>query len=308
MTPYISVVIPVYNEEEGLDLLHNRLMKAMFDLNKSFEVIYTNDGSKDKSFEKLTAFHAQYPDHIRVIDFAGNYGQHLAIIAGFSIAKGQVVVTLDADLQNPPEEIYKLIHQFEEGYDCVGSFRANRQDTFFRKYVSKMINFIREKITHIKMHDQGCMLRAYSQDIVQKIVASQEASTFIPALAHHFSMRPTEVEVQHDARAFGESKYNLYKLARLNFDLITSFSLVPLQAFTLFGLMVSALSGCLVLWIFVRRILFGPELQGAITLLAIVLFLLSVIIFGIGLIGEYIGRIFQAVSQRPHYTIRKILS
>lgn len=307
MSPYLSVVIPVYNEEHGLDLLFDRLMVALFQLNKSFEVIFTNDGSKDQSFNKLQAIQEKYPEHIRVIDFSGNYGQHLAIIAGFSIAKGDVVVTLDADLQNPPEEIYKLIEKIEEGYDYVGSYRANRQDTFFRKYVSKLINFIRERITNIKMTDQGCMLRAYSKEIIQKIVQSNESSTFIPALAYHFASTPTEIEVQHDLRAFGESKYNLYMLARLNFDLITGFSLVPLQTFTLFGILISALSTCLVIYILARRFIIGPELEGGFTILAVVVFLLSILILGVGLIGEYIGRIFQAVSKRPRYTIRTIL-
>lgn len=302
--PEISVVIPVYNEEQGIDLLCKRLLDAMQKIGRSFEIIFTNDGSRDQSLEKLLLVQKEHSAHIRVIDFASNCGQHLAIIAGFSKAVGQTIITLDADLQNPPEEIYKLIQKIDEGYDYVGSYRAGRKDTFFRTYVSKIINFIREKITNIKMEDQGCMLRAYSRDIIDKIVASNEASTFIPALAYHFSSRPTEVEVKHDIRAFGESKYNLYMLARLNFDLITGFSLVPLQCFTLFGMVISFFSGLLVLYLLIRRFLVGPELEGGFTLLAIVLFLLSVLILGIGIVGEYIGRIFQSISQRPRYTIK----
>jgi undecaprenyl-phosphate 4-deoxy-4-formamido-L-arabinose transferase len=303
--PEISVVIPVYNEEKGLDLLVKRLMTSLTKLQRSFEVIFTNDGSQDHSLDVLLRLQKEHAKHIRIVDFAGNHGQHLAIIAGFSKAQGNIIVTLDADLQNPPEEIGKLLEKMDEGYDYVGSFRSGRQDTFFRTYVSRVINFIREKITNIKMEDQGCMLRAYSKEIIQKIVESNEASTFIPALAYHFSTNPTEIEVQHDARAFGESKYNLYMLARLNFDLITGFSLVPLQFFTLFGMVVSCFSGILVLYLLGRRLFLGPELEGGFTLLAVILFLLSVLILGVGLIGEYIGRIFQSVSRRPRYTIRQ---
>jgi undecaprenyl-phosphate 4-deoxy-4-formamido-L-arabinose transferase len=306
-TPEISIVIPVYNEEAGLQDLFARLLEALHKLNRSFEIIFTNDGSVDQSYPMLEAFQKQNPDIVRVIDFLGNYGQHMAIIAAFERAKGHIIITLDADLQNPPEEIYKLLDQVDAGYDYVGSYRANRQDNFFRKYVSRLINWGREKITHIKMKDQGCMLRAYSRNIIDKIVESKESSTFIPALAFHFAQNPTEVEVRHDERAYGESKYSLYMLARLNFDLVTGFSLVPLQIFTLFGILISCISGLFSVYMIGRRLYFGPELEGGFTLLTIVFFLLSVLILGVGLIGEYVGRIFQSVSHRPRYVIRRIL-
>lgn len=306
-SPYLSIVIPVYNEEENLKTLCTRLIKSLDALDKSYEIIFTNDGSKDRSLEILREFHKIYPDKIRVIDFHGNFGQHMAIIAAFEISRGQVVVTLDADLQNPPEEISKLIAKIDEGYDYVGSYRDARKDTFFRTYVSKLVNFVREKITDIRMRDQGCMLRAYSRMIVNQIVSSEERSTFIPALAHNFSINPTEVEVRHDARAAGESKYNLYKLIRLNFDLITGFSLVPLQIFTIFGMFISFLSGFLVIYMFLRRLLIGPEVEGVFTLFAILFFLVSVVIMGIGLVGEYLGRIFQTLSHRPRFIVKEII-
>ena len=305
--PEISVVVPVYNEEAGLNDLFARLMDALLKLDRSFEVIFTNDGSIDGSYTILKAFQEKFPDKVSVIDFLGNYGQHMAIIAAFERAKGQVIVTLDADLQNPPEEIYKLLEKIDDGYDYVGSYRVNRQDTFFRKYVSRLINWGREKITHIKMKDQGCMLRAYSRNIIDKIIESRESSTFIPALAFHFAQKPTEVEVRHDERVYGESKYSLYMLARLNFDLVTGFSLMPLQLFTLFGILTSAVSGLFSLYMIGRRLYYGPELEGGFTLLTIVFFLLSVLILGVGLIGEYVGRIFQSVSSRPRYVIRHVL-
>lgn len=306
--PELSIVIPVFNEEANLYSLCDRLIKSLDELGRSYEIVFTNDGSKDQSYEILKSYYEKHPTKIQVIDFHGNYGQHMAILAGFEHAKGEIIITLDADLQNPPEEIHKLVSEIDKGFDYVGSYReGKRQDRFYRKFCSFVINKVREGITDIRMRDQGCMLRAYRKKIVEQIIASQERSTFIPALAYKYASKHTEVPVRHDARAAGESKYNIYSLVRLNFDLITGFSLVPLQMFTLFGMVVSFFSGLLVAYMIIRRIIIGPEAQGLFTLFAILLFLVSVVIVGIGLVGEYIGRIFQSVSQRPRYVIQKHL-
>jgi len=243
---------------------------------------------------------------VRVIDFNGNFGQHMAIMAAFERVRGDVVVTLDADLQNPPEEIPKLLAAIEAGHDSVGGFRKNRHDTFFRKYASRIINGIRAKITRIRMRDQGCMLRAYRRNIIEAIVASGETSTFIPALAYSYSANPAEVEVEHAARAAGESKYRLYDLVRLNFDLMTGFSVVPLQVFTLFGIVVSLLSLFFVAFLLVRRLVVGPEAEGVFTLFAVLYFLVGVGIMGLGIIGEYIGRIYKEVRRRPRFVVRAV--
>lgn len=224
--PSISVVVPVYNEQENLEALFTRLTTVMDKTGKPYEILFTNDGSRDRSGEMLRDFHKRRPKQVRVIDFNGNFGQHMAIMAAFERARGEVIVTLDADLQNPPEEIPKLLEAVESGHDVVGGYRRDRQDTFFRKYASKVINGIRAKITNIRMKDQGCMLRAYRKNIVESIVASGETSTFIPALAYSFAASPAEVEVEHAARRAGESKYRLYDLVRLNFDLIDRKSVV----------------------------------------------------------------------------------
>jgi len=303
----VSIIIPVYNEAENLPLLFPRLTKTLDQEQIAYEIIFTNDGSQDASLDILKGFYQDRPDVVRIIDFHGNFGQHMAIMAAFEKARGTVVVTLDADLQNPPEEIPKLLRKMGEGFDYVGSYRAHRQDTVFRTYISRLVNWFRESTTDIKMRDQGCMLRAYSRQIVGQIVQSEERSTFIPALAYKFSFNPTEIEVRHDARAAGVSKYNLYRLIRLNFDLVTGFSLIPLQIFTLFGMAISGLSGLLVAYMLLRRLIVGPEAEGIFTLFAILFFLVSVVIMGIGIIGEYLGRIFQTLSHRPRFVIRQVI-
>src|SRR5512143_2221490 len=304
--PYVSVVVPVYNEQENLDALFTRLTTVLDGLGKLFEILFTNDGSRDRSGAMLKEYHERRPNQVRVIDFNGNFGQHMAIMAAFERVRGDVVVTLDADLQNPPEEIPKLLAAIEAGHDVVGGYRKNRQDTFFRKYASLIINGIRAKITNIRMKDQGCMLRAYRRNIVDSIVASQETSTFIPALAYSYAANPAEVEVEHAARAAGESKYRLYALVRLNFDLMTGFSAVPLQVFTLFGMGVSVLATIFVIYLFIRRLVVGPEAEGVFTLFAILYFLVGVGSMGLGIIGEYIGRIYKEVRRRPRYVIREV--
>jgi undecaprenyl-phosphate 4-deoxy-4-formamido-L-arabinose transferase len=306
MKPYISIVIPVYNEQDNLEVLFTRLTAVMDNTGKPYEILFTNDGSRDRSRDMLRNFFEQRPDRIRVIDFNGNFGQHMAIMAAFERVRGEVIVTLDADLQNPPEEIPKLLAAIEAGHDVVGGYRKNRQDTFFRKYASKVINGIRAKITNIQMRDQGCMLRAYRKNIVGSIVASEETSTFIPALAYSYAANPTEVEVEHAARVAGESKYRLYDLIRLNFDLMTGFSVVPLQVFTVFGILVSMLSTLFVIYLFIRRLIIGPEAEGVFTLFAILYFLVGIGIMGLGIIGEYIGRIYREVRRRPRFVIREV--
>jgi undecaprenyl-phosphate 4-deoxy-4-formamido-L-arabinose transferase len=243
----------------------------------------------------------------RVILFNGNFGQHKAIMAGFEHSRGKKIVTLDADLQNPPEDIGNLLAKMDEGYDYVGSIRRQRNDSAWRHLASRAMNRLRERITHIKMTDQGCMLRAYSRDIIDTINQCNEVNTFIPALAYSFARNPTEIIVGHEERSAGESKYSIYGLIRLNFDLMTGFSLVPLQMFSLVGMVVSLLSALFFILLVLRRILVGPEAEGLFTLFALVFFLIGIALFGIGLLGEYVGRIYQEVRHRPRYLIQAIL-
>lgn len=307
MKPELSVVIPIYNEEAGLAKLYARLYPALDALGLRYEIIFVNDGSRDNSPALLADQFRLRPDVTRVVLLNGNYGQHMAILAGFEVCRGDITVTLDADLQNPPEEIGNLVAKMREGYDYVGSIRRKRQDAAWRTYASKAMNRLREKITRIKITDQGNMLRAYGRNVIDLINQCSEVNTFVPALAYTFARKPTEIMVEHEERVAGESKYSLYSLIRLNFDLMTGFSLVPLQMFSMVGMILSVASGLLVLLLLVRRFLLGAEAEGVFTLFAIVFFMLGVVLFGIGLLGEYVGRIFQQVRGRPQYVVKTVL-
>ncbi|HET6554187.1 MAG TPA: glycosyltransferase [Dyella sp.] len=303
----VSVVIPVYNEEDGLQALFDRLYPALDGLGETYEIVFVNDGSRDRSAALLSAQFRLRPDVTRVILFNGNFGQHMAILAGFEHTRGKIVITLDADLQNPPEEIPRLLEAMRAGHDYVGTIRRQREDTAFRRYASRAMNRLRERITKIRMTDQGCMLRAYSRDVIDTINACREVNTFIPALAYTFASTPVEIEVGHEQRHAGESKYSLYQLIRLNFDLVTGFSIVPLQWFSAVGTVLSLMSGGLVVVLLARRFLFGSEVQGVFTLFAMNFFLIGIMLFGIGLLGEYVGRIYQEVRDRPRYRIQAVL-
>jgi len=306
--PYISVVIPVHNEQEVLEELYTRLTSALDKLGKRYEILFTNDGSTDSSAQMLRELHQRRPDQIRVIEFNGNFGQHMAIMAGFERVRGQIIITMDADLQNPPEEIGKLVAAMEKGHDVVNTYRENRQDSLWRLKVSKWHNQLRAwMMPKLRMEDEGCMLRAYSRQIVDLMASTGESSTFIPALALTYASNPTEVGVAHAERSAGTSSYNLYKLIRYNFDLVTGFSVFPLQMFTMIGLVISLCSFAFVIFLFARRLIVGPEVEGVFTLFAIMFFLLGIVLFGLGIVGEYVGRIYQEVRKRPRFVVRSVL-
>ncbi|MDP2793166.1 MAG: glycosyltransferase [Sulfurisoma sp.] len=306
-TPEVSIVVPVYNEEAGLPALFARLYPALDALGRGYEIVFVNDGSRDRSAAMLREQYQARPDVTRVILFNGNFGQHRAIMAAFEHCRGEKIVTLDADLQNPPEEIGKLLAKMDEGFDYVGSIRNQRNDSLWRHLASRAMNGVRERITHIKMTDQGCMLRAYSRDIVAAINECREVNTFLPALGYTFARNPVEVTVEHDEREAGESKYSIYSLIRLNFDLMTGFSVVPLQMVSMAGIVLSILSALFVVFLAVRRLIVGPEAEGLFTLFGIAFFLIGILLFAVGLLGEYVGRVYQEVRRRPRYVIDAVL-
>jgi undecaprenyl-phosphate 4-deoxy-4-formamido-L-arabinose transferase len=305
--PQLSVVIPVFNEEAVLPALFERLYPALDDLQRSYEIIFVDDGSRDRSVALLRKQYQARPAETQVVCLRANAGQHSAILAGFEQSSGRFVITLDADLQNPPEEIGKLVTRLDQGHDYVGTIRRVRRDSHWRDWASKAMNRLREKITNIHMTDQGCMLRGYDREIIDAILDSKESNTFIPALAYLYSGSPVEVVVEHDERAAGESKYPLYRLIHLNFDLMTGFSLMPLQLFSLIGLGISIASFVFVIYLALRRLVVGPEVEGVFTLFAIAFFLIGILLFGIGLLGEYVGRIYVQSRGRPRYLVRSVL-
>jgi len=304
--PLVSVVIPVYNEQESLPLLFDRLMPVMENLGRPYEVVFINDGSRDRSLALLLDCRDRFPGRVVVIDFNGNFGQHMAIMAGFAEARGEMILTMDADLQNPPEEIPRIVAAMEEGHDVVGTVRSGRQDPFFRKFASRIVNRVSNRITGLKLNDYGCMMRGYNRRIITFINQCKETTTFIPALAQKFAMNPVEIPIAHSEREQGESKYGLYRLIRLNFDLMTGFSLIPLQAVTMLGMIVSALSFFFSVFLLLRRLVVGPEVEGVFTLMALNFLFMGITLFSVGLVGEYIGRIYQEVRERPRFVIREV--
>jgi len=306
-SPYLSIVVPVFNEEENLPDLLPRLAAALGAIGKSYEVVLVNDGSRDRSLELLREAAAGDP-HLVVIDFNRNYGQHSAVFAGFEEARGEIIVTIDADLQNPPEEIGKLVAKMEEGYDVVGSVRVQRQDSLFRRLASRLVNRVTSMATGVHLSDYGCMLRAYRRNVVKTLCQSKEISTFIPVLADMFAGRVTEVPVAHAERLRGESKYSLWKLVRLQFDLMTSFSLWPLRSTLAIGVTMATASMMVALVLIVGRIIEGHEwaVSGVFTLFAVLFFFIGVLLFAIGLLGEYVGRIYMEVRHRPRYVVRQV--
>jgi len=307
MNPAISIVIPVFNEEEGLPLLFDRLYHALDALGRSYEVVFVDDGSRDASVAELREQYQRRPDVTRVVVLARNAGQHRAILAAFTYTRGDYVITLDADLQNPPEEIAKLVAAMDAGADYVGTIRLRRQDVLWRKAASRLMNRLREGTTSIRITDQGCMLRGYHRSVIDAVNHCTEVSTYVPALAYTFARHPVEIEVAHAERTVGQSKYSLLRLIRLNFDLMTGFSVAPLQFFSMAGIVIALLSLGFVAFLAIRRLIVGPEAEGVFTLFGIAFFLIGMALLGLGVVGEYVGRIYEQVRQRPRYTIAAVL-
>lgn len=304
--PYVSVLIPVLNEEESLLELNERLLKVMEGMKKPYEIIYINDGSTDNTPYILERFHNENKN-IKIIEFNRNYGQHMALFGGFEYAKGDIIITIDADLQNPPEEIPKLVAKMEEGFEVVGTYRKDRKDSIFRTIPSYIVNKITARLVGVRLRDYGCMLRAYRKDIVEYMKMCPESSSFIPALANTFAKKIVEIEVEHEERKKGKTKYSIMKLFQLNFDLMTNFSLLPIQFIGMVGIVIALLGVSFAVFLFIRRLIVGPESEGLFTLFAILFFFIGIQILALGIIGEYIGRIYQEVRRRPRFIVKREL-
>ncbi|MAT80263.1 MAG: undecaprenyl-phosphate 4-deoxy-4-formamido-L-arabinose transferase [Phycisphaerae bacterium] len=308
MNSSVSIVIPVYNELDNLDELVNRCREVGDRLDREWELVLVDDGSRDGSSDRLVEAAASNPDHVKAIILNRNYGQHNAIICGFSHAKGDIIVTLDADLQNPPEEIPKLLEEIDRGNDVVGTIRMDRQDSLFRRLASGMINFMVKKTTGVMMHDYGCMLRAYRRPIVNAMLQCRERSTFIPVLANSFAKRTAEIEVSHAERSAGHSKYSFMRLINLQFDLLTCMTTFPLRLLTWVGVIISCLSVAFGGVLLILRLVMGPEwaVSGVFTLFAVLFFLMGVQFVAMGLLGEYLSRVHNDVRGRPRYFVDSV--
>ena len=302
----VSVVVPVYNEEANLPALLPRLLSVLRALDRPAEAVFVDDGSRDGSLEILKRAAVEHPGAVKVVELVRNAGQHMAIMAAFSATDGEYVLTIDADLQNPPEEIPKLVAAMDAGHDVVGTVREKRHDPLVRRIASRLVNRTTALMTGMRLNDYGCMLRGYHRDVVDVMLASDEASTFIPALAQQYAQTPVEIGVAHAERTAGDSKYSLYRLVRLNFDLMTGFSLVPLQLFGVLGFVTAFFGVALGIFLLIRRLVVGAEVEGVFTLFALAFVVMGLLMAGIGLVGEYVGRIYHQVRGRPRFLIRKV--
>ncbi len=303
----LSVVIPMYNEEANIPGLFARLLPICRALPFTWEVVCVDDGSRDRTAELIRGLQAAAPEVV-LVRFARNFGQHAAVTAGFAHARGDWIITLDADLQNPPEEIPNLVKQFEAGHDLINTWRMDRQDTWFRKTASGITNRMVRYMSNIRLDDFGCMLRGYSREVAQAVVACREYKTFIPALASLFARSPCAIGVTHAERAAGVSNYSLIKLLSLQLDLVTSFSVHPLRLLFLVGVVLAAagvLFGCLLLGL---RLANGPAwaADGTLTVLGIMMIFTGLQFLAFGLLGEYIGRIFQQVRLREPFIVQSV--
>jgi undecaprenyl-phosphate 4-deoxy-4-formamido-L-arabinose transferase len=306
VAPLLSVVVPLYNEEENVEALVARLLPSLRGMNVPFEVIFVDDGSRDRTVERLARAVAGDPN-VRVAPLARNFGQHAAVCAGFSLSRGSFVVTIDADLQNPPEEIPRLLEEFRKGHDVVGTIRQARQDTFFRRTASLIVNNITRKMSGIQIHDFGCMLRGYSAEIAHAIAEQREAKTFVPALGWLYSRNPTEIPVAHAARAAGVSKYSVRRLLWLHLDLATNFSIGPLRFLMGLGACVAGAGVAFGLFLLIMRLTQGPAwaVDNVFTLFALLFIFVGAQFVVFGVLDEYLGRIFMAVRERPAWVLRE---
>jgi len=305
----LSLVVPVFNEETDLPELIQRCLRVCGEIGIPYEVVLVDDGSSDESPQIITAEAKRSNGTVVGVLLNRNYGQHAAVMAGFAESKGDMVVTLDADLQNPPEEIPKLVGKMKEGFDVVGTVRTPRHDTLFRRVASRIVNRAAQKATGVMMHDYGCMLRAYHRHVINAMLQCHERSTFIPILANGFARRATEIEVQHAERPNGDSKYSLWKLVNLQFDLLTSMTTFPLRLLSVFGGIISLAGVGFGVLLLIMRILYGAgwAAEGVFTLFAILFMFVGAQFIGMGLLGEYIGRIYHDVRARPRYFVHETI-
>lgn len=309
----LSVVIPIYNEADNVERLYKSLEEVLSKLDKSYEVLLIDDGSTDGTADKLISIHKRNPKY-KVIQFRRNYGQTAAISAGFDYSAGNVIVTIDADLQNDPKDIPKILEKMEEGYDVVSGWRKDRKDPFLtRKVPSKIANWLVSILAGIHLHDYGCTLKAYSKDVVKNVQLYGEMHRYIPALASWIGINVTEIPVSHHKRKFGKSKYGLSRTPRVILDLITlkfllSYSTRPIQIFGSIGIITAFLGFLIALFLSYVKLVQKQSIgDRPLLLLAVLLIFLGFQFISMGLLGELVVRIYHEAQNKPIYFIKKIL-
>jgi undecaprenyl-phosphate 4-deoxy-4-formamido-L-arabinose transferase len=302
----VDIVIPVFNEEAMLPELFARLESGLQGLGREWRAILVDDGSRDRTWEILAAKSRSDPRYAGV-RLARNFGQHAAVLAGFAASRADAVLTMDADLQTAPTEAGKVLAKLDEGYDMVGGWREDRKDSFKRRFFSRWMNRIVSRATGVKLKDYGCMFRAYRGTIVRQMAESGGIASYVPSLALTYTDRVAEVPVEHEERRTGKSRYSFRKLFGLLVDLLTSTSSLPLRTLTFFGAILAASGALAGLTLVVLRIIHGSAWagEGVFTLFALEFFLVGAQFLAFGLLGEYIGRIYNEVRGRPRFVVRE---
>jgi len=311
----VSLITPVYNEEENLQLLYEAVVKTMQPLGLAWELILVDDGSKDRSVEILEGLSVSDPEHIRVVAFRRNFGQTAAIAAGIDHSTGDVVVLLDADMQNDPADIPMMLGKIREGYDVVSGWRYHRQDAFLtRTLPSRMANGLISAVTGVHLHDYGCTLKAYRREVITGFKLYGEMHRFIPVYAHSVGAKIIEVRVNHHARRFGKTKYGLERTLKVILDLITvkflsSYSNKPIYLFGGTGAVLMGLGTLVLFYLFIRRVFFAISVLGSpLFISSLMIFVLGFQSVLMGLIAELLVRTYHESQNKPIYTIRKTLN
>ncbi|MEW5957652.1 MAG: glycosyltransferase family 2 protein [Chloroflexota bacterium] len=317
MNPQLSIILPIYNEEESLPHLLDELVPTLETLDRTFEIICVDDGSSDNSFEELKRLRS-LDERLRVVRFRRNFGQTAAFAAGFDRARGEVIITMDADLQNDPADIPRLLAKIDEGHDVVSGWRVNRWQEGFgslltRKLPSATANWLISTGTGVSLHDYGCALKAYRREVIKSIKLYGDLHRFIPAIASYVGVSVAEVPVNYRSRQFGRSKYGLGRIMRVILDLLTvrfllSYSTRPIQIFGLLGLLTFALGVVLGIYLSFMKLAYGIALaERPLLLLSILLVMIGVQLVTMGLLGELVVRTYHESQNKPIYTVREEL-
>jgi glycosyltransferase involved in cell wall biosynthesis len=311
----LSLIIPVYNEEENLPLLYGAIDHALTPLKDTWEVIFVDDGSRDGSFDVLRSLVEKDPEHVRVLSFRRNFGQTAAISAGIDHACGEIIVLLDADMQNDPADIPMLLAKLDEGYDLVSGWRKDRKDNRLTRTIpSNLANGLISWTTGVHLHDYGCTLKAYRRDVLEGVRLYGEMHRFIPVFAHAIGARITELPVHHHARKFGKTKYGLERTIKVLLDLFTvkfllSYSNKPIYLFGGAGAALMAIGATVLLYLFLRRTFFLiPAFSSPLLQVGVMFFIMGFQSILMGLIAELLARTYHESQQKPTYTIRNAIN